>query len=263
VLVSSIHNLVIDLTVSTSYRPTPAQITPQQLPSIETLTACLETVFSLLLRHKSPVHQSHAAATPDQQAYAAHLASLRHSLSTLQLAHTSLTKEHALLLAAYSRSQTRAKTLEQKLVVCTEETESLSNERERLMGVVESLEDTLVEVRDDRDELRVELRKTGAQWGAIVQNAGLLTMKAGAVELALTKEVAELREEVQFLRNPIGDGPGLCTLAGDAGEKERRDLKLRVKELERCLDEVKRDGRGIWELAEKMAILGRGISECR
>lgn len=150
-------------------------------------------------------------------------------------------------------------------MVGTEETESLSNERDRLICVVEGLEETLEEVRADRDELRLELRKTGAQWGAIIQNAGRLTAKASAVELALTTEVAELREEVQLLRrNPAGDPTAaVCTLAGDPAEKERRELKGRVRELERCLDDVKKDARGIWELAEKMARLGKGISECR
>jgi glycyl-tRNA synthetase beta subunit len=76
-----------------------------------------------------------------------HLADLRRSLSTLCLAHTTLSSEHDSLLAAFSRSQTLAAALEKKVPVSTDETEVLSAERERLVGVVEELEEALAEVK--------------------------------------------------------------------------------------------------------------------
>lgn len=281
VLVSSIHNLVVDLagnaaspSTSNSRSQSPSQIGPNQIPSMEALTTYLETIYALLLQLKptppaaaQPQREAQkSSSTPAEQqaAYTAHLSHLRHSLSTLELAHSTLRNEHTNLLSAISRSQTRASALDRKFLVCTEENESLSNERERLMGVVEGLEESLLEVRTERDDMRLEMRKSGAQWGAIVHNAGKLEQSAGKVEKALEKEVEGLKNDVQRLRVAVADGGGGCCAAvGEAGERERAELRRRVGELEHSLEDLRGEGEGIWELAERISKMGRGISERR
>ncbi|KAG0639410.1 hypothetical protein HOY80DRAFT_1009560 [Tuber brumale] len=283
VLVSSIHNLVLDLTTSPQ-SPTytiPAQITPHQIPTIETLTTCLETVFSLLLRLKSPTSQSPPLPPPPPQAQHPQAATLPQSyppnqnppqtLSTAQQAHSTLLKAHKSLQAAHARSQTRATTLEKKLLVCTDENENLTNERERLQGAMESLEESLTEVREERDEIRLELRKSSVQWGRILVNAGRLAEGASRIEKGLRGEVESLREEVGLLRGRGADGDSLMGgmesggfvhgCGGGGGDREVRELKLRIRELERNIEEARRDGRGVLEIADKLAKLGRGIMD--
>lgn len=132
------------------------------------------------------------------------------------------------------------------------------------MGVVECLEESLLEVRTERDDMRIEMRKSGAQWGAIVHNAGKLEQNAGKVERALEKEVEGLKNDVQRLRLVVADGSGGCCAAvGEAGERERVELRHRVTELERSLEDLRGEGEGIWELAERISKIGRGISERR
>lgn len=132
------------------------------------------------------------------------------------------------------------------------------------MGVVEGLEESLLEVRTERDDMRLEMRKSGAQWGAIVHNAGKLEQSAGKVEKALEKEVAGLKNDIQRLRVAVADGGGGCCAAvGEAGEKERTELRHRVMELEHSLQDLKGEREDIWELAERISKIGRGISERR
>lgn len=139
----------------------------------------------------------------------------------------------------------------------------MSNERERLIGVVEGLEESLLEVRTERDDIRLEMRKSGAQWGAIVHNAGKLERGAGKMEKALKKEIEELKGDAERLRTAVADGGGCCAAAGEAGERERIELRSRVRELESSLEELKNEGKGIWELAEKISKMGKSIAECR
>lgn len=126
------------------------------------------------------------------------------------------------------------------------------------MGVVEGLEESLLEVRTERDDMRLEMRKSGAQWGAIVHNAGKLEQSAGKVERALEKEVAGLKDDIQRLRVAVADGGGGCCAAvGEAGEKERMELRRRVRELENSLQDLRGEREDIWELAERISKIGR------
>ncbi|CUS09206.1 unnamed protein product [Tuber aestivum] len=287
VLVSSIHNLVLDLTAP-SQSPShtiPAQITPHQIPSIETLTTCLETVSSLLLRLKSPTSQSPPLLPPPPQLQHSPATTLSQShppnqsppqtLSTVQQARDALQKTNKSLQAAHTRSQARAATLNTKLAVCMEENENLANAHERLQGTVENLEQSLAEVREERNEIRMELRRSGAQWGRILVNAGRLAEGDSRVEKGLRGKMESLREEVEWLRGRGVDGDslmggmesrGLVSRGGGSGgsggsDREVRGLKLRVRELERNIEEARRDGRGVLEMAEKLAMLGKGIIE--
>lgn len=131
------------------------------------------------------------------------------------------------------------------------------------MGVVEGLEESLVEVRAERDDMQLEMRNSGAQWGTIVHNAGRLEQSAGKVEKALRKEVGDLKDDLQKLRAAVAGGGGGCTAVGEADEKEKMELRRRVRELESCLEEIRSEGKGIWELAERISQMGKGIAECR
>lgn len=131
------------------------------------------------------------------------------------------------------------------------------------MGVVEGLEESLLEVRTERDEMQLEMRKSGAQWGTIIQNASKLEQNASYVEKALKREVEGLKGDVQRLRVAVADGGGCCAAVGEVGERERMELRCRVKELENYLEELRGEGKGIWELAERISKMGKSISECR
>jgi hypothetical protein len=69
---------------------------------------------------------------------------------------------------------------------------------------------------------------------------------------------------VERLRTAVADGGGGCCAAvGEAGERERIDLKNKVRELESRLEEMKKEGSKVFEYAELISKLGKGIADSR
>jgi len=110
-----------------------------------------------------------------------HLQDLQHQISTKILALQTLQREHDQLLAAFSRSQIRCSTLDKKSQVSDHEINSLTEEKIRLQGQVEALEERVEELAKAKQELQNQGTADSAQWGQIVALSSQLQIQ-GAEE---------------------------------------------------------------------------------
>lgn len=129
------------------------------------------------------------ARSPDS-ALRDHTAALQHEVSVQKIAYSSLQGEHDKLLAAFSRSQTRASALEKKHAVSDGEIISLTEEKLRLQAQVIELERDVEELGRSRDEFRQAAVSEGAQYVEIVQRASRLE-EIGKEERRNWKELKE------------------------------------------------------------------------
>jgi len=121
---------------------------PINLPSPRSLTSSsLGNLFH-------PISPSSSISADVTAVANAHTAALQHDVSIRTLALQSLQSEHNNLLAAFSRSQTRAIALENKHTASDTEINNLSEEKTRLQAQVAELEQTLEEISRSRDEAR-------------------------------------------------------------------------------------------------------------
>jgi uncharacterized protein YlxW (UPF0749 family) len=163
----------------------------------------------------SSVHQSNnnylppitAARSPDS-ALRDHTAALQHEVSVQKIALSSLQGEHDKLLAAFSRSKTRASALEKKHAVSDSEIISLTEEKLRLQAQVIELERDVEELGRSRDEFRQAAVQEGAQYVEIVQRASRLEEIAGEER----KNWCKLREDMERTIAVLK--------AGSSGERE-------------------------------------------
>ena len=190
--------------------PTSLSIPSPSIPSygINTQSISLPPPSSLHTQSSSnylpPITVTHS---PDS-ALRDHTAALQHEVSIQKIALSSLQGEHDKLLAAFSRSQTRASALEKKHAVSDSEIISLTEEKMRLQGQVIDLERDVEELGRSRDEFRQAAVQEGAQYVEIVQRATRLEEIAGEER----KTWCKLREDMERT---------IATLkAGSSGEKE-------------------------------------------
>jgi hypothetical protein len=115
-----------------------------------------------------------AAPRASDSALREHTAALQHEVSLQKMALSSLQGEHDKLLAAFSRSQTRASTLEKKHAVSDNEIINLTEEKLRLQAQVLDLERDVEELTRSRDEFRQAAVQEGAQYIEIVNKASQL-----------------------------------------------------------------------------------------
>jgi hypothetical protein len=139
-----------------------------------------------------------AAHTAD--AIQAHSAALQHEVSVQKIALSSLQREHDKLLAAFSRSQTRASALEKKHAVSDSEIISLSEEKMRLQTQVIELERDVEELSRTRDECRQAAVQEGAQYVEIVKKASKLEELAAEERKTWSKMKAEMEQTIEALR---------------------------------------------------------------
>jgi chromosome segregation ATPase len=135
--------------------------------------------------------------SPD--ALQAHSAALQHEVSVQKIALSSLQNEHDKLLAAFSRSQTRASTLEKKHAVSDNEIITLSEEKLRLQAQVIELERDVEELGRSRDEFRQAAVAEGAQYVEIVKKASQLEEMAGEERKSWNKLKAEMEKRIEEL----------------------------------------------------------------
>lgn len=130
----------------------------------------------------------------------AHSAALQHEVSVQKIALSSLQGEHDKLLAAFSRSQTRASALEKKHAVSDSEIISLSEEKMRLQTQVIELERDVEELSRTRDECREAAVQEGKQYVEIVKKASQLEELAAEERKSWTKMKAEMEQTINALR---------------------------------------------------------------
>ncbi|KAF8247053.1 hypothetical protein K440DRAFT_314707 [Wilcoxina mikolae CBS 423.85] len=218
-LVAQIYNAVLN----------PAPGTPKttlpDLPTLDDIGTCLETVLYALPRTKSA--SATTTTTPG---------------SPPPLPPTPPARDTSQLSEALSRSQKRAEILEKKMVTLEAENDQTLLECERLQNSIEILEKTAGELRMERDEARRELRVSGDQWGRIVGNAAKL-------ERGLWLEVKRGRER---------DG-GSAEDATAPACKQCVCLRKRVDALEGVLEDVKLGGAEMGRLVQRLGALGQQV----
>lgn len=161
--------------------------------------------------------------SPD--ALQAHSAALQHEVSVQKIALSSLQGEHDKLLAAFSRSQTRASALEKKHQVSDTEIISLTEEKIRLQSQVTELEKEVEELARSRDQFRQAAVQEGSQYVEVVKNASRLEEMASEERRAWGKLKAEMEQRIEALI---------------AGSHQRDDTKSSIVPipLHRPLDDV-------------------------
>ncbi|PMD36483.1 hypothetical protein L207DRAFT_82607 [Hyaloscypha variabilis F] len=150
-----------------------------------------------------PIGPSHST-----DAIQAHSAALQHEVSVQKIALSSLQGEHDKLLAAFSRSQTRASALEKKHAVSDSEIISLSEEKMRLQTQVIELERDVEELSRTRDECRQAAVQEGAQYVEIVKKATQLEELAAEERKSWSKMKTEMEQTIEALRASVSTSDG-------------------------------------------------------
>ena len=243
-----------------------------------------------------PIGQSQS---PD--ALQAHTAALQHEVSVQKIALSSLQGEHNKLLAAFSRSQTRASALEKKHSVSDTEIISLTEEKLRLQSQVVELERDVEELARSRDEFRQAAVQEGAQYVEIVKRASRLEEVAGEERKGWKKLKLEMEQKIEALGGassrmdltPSGSGQlvNVTTPTSDiddqtqlksestsdsrptsqpklvqrdshqALEGEIQRLRNRCAEVESALQAVREESRNMEGIVEALGLAGKSILE--
>lgn len=249
--------------------PSPSSIYPQSLAS----TGAQPPHPSLpnILHPLSPTPSSSLGTSTAIQA---HTAALQHEVSVKKYALQTLQGEHDKLLAALRRSQTRARTLEEKQVASDLEINTLAEERVRLLTQVQDLEQSIADISKSRDEFRQAAVKGGAQYVKIVRMASQLEMMAGEERREWKRKLEENKATIDALReHPAASrGPGGTTRefetlsSGEAGpedelKKEVHRLRVRCAEMETAFKNIRSESYRFGEAITALSTAGARISE--
>jgi hypothetical protein len=224
-----------------------------------------------ILHPLSPTPSSSLGASTAIQA---HTAALQHEVSVKKYALQTLQGEHDKLLAALRRSQTRARTLEEKQVASDLEINTLAEERVRLLTQVQELEQSIADVSKSRDEFRQAAVKGGAQYVKIVRMASQLEMMAGEERREWKRKLEENKATIDALRERAAAPPGpdgtsgeFETLpSGEAGpedelKKEVQRLRVRCAEMETALKNIRTESQRFGEAVVTLGTAGARISD--
>jgi hypothetical protein len=224
-----------------------------------------------ILHPLSPTPSSSLGASTAIQA---HTAALQHEVSVKKYALQTLQGEHDKLLAALRRSQTRARTLEEKQVASDLEINTLAEERVRLLTQVQELEQSIADVSKSRDEFRQAAVKGGAQYVKIVRMASQLEMMAGEERREWRRKLEESKATIDTLREraaapagPDGTAGEFETLpSGEAGpedelKKEVQRLRVRCAEMETALKNIRTESQRFGEAVVTLSTAGARMSD--
>jgi len=161
------------------------------------------TTQSINLHPPASLHQSTYlppyGSAHSSDALQAHSAALQHEVSIQKIALSSLQGEHDKLLAAFSRSQTRASALEKKHAVSDSEIISLTEEKLRLQSQVLELERDIRDITRSRDGFRQAAVQESAQYIEIVKKASQLEIIAGEERKTWNKLKAEMELRIEAM----------------------------------------------------------------
>jgi len=129
-------------------------------------------------------------------AHSSHLQELQHQVSVKTLALQTIQREYDSLLQRLQRQQSKCATLERKFEVTDVEINSLTDERERLMGQVAQLEGQVEELIRARDESRNQLVASGAQYMKIMDMASRLQAQGAEEKRKWSAEQEELERRL-------------------------------------------------------------------
>jgi len=120
------------------------------------------------------------------------------------LAFQSLQSEHNNLLAAFSRSQTRASALERKHAVSDLEVNNLTEERIALQAKVLELEQNVEDLSRSRSQARQVAVQEGAQYVKIVKMASRMEELAMKERKNWNNMKADMEQRIQMLESARG-----------------------------------------------------------
>ncbi|KAI9740759.1 MAG: hypothetical protein M1818_004724 [Claussenomyces sp. TS43310] len=185
----------------------------------------------------------------------AHTAALQHEVSVQKFALSTLQSEHDKLLAALSRSKTRARALEEKQVASDIELNTLAEERVRLSTQISELEDTLNDTRKSKEDHRAAAVREGKQYLEMVMMASRLEERASSERRQLARRflankqgngVPVLRHEGEHIWDDKRADVILNTSAAQTDERklqrletEIQDLRSHCRDLEGALRDIK------------------------
>jgi hypothetical protein len=193
--------------------------------------------------------------------------------------------EYDTLLATLRRSQTRARTLEDKQVASDLEINALSEERVRLLAQIADLEQNVLEISKSRDDFRQATVKEGAQYVKIVRMASRLEMMAAEERREWTRRLKESEEAkaqayqkglkaghataaagsgVDQTGQGAGETPRHQVLPDDTTEYLKREvqrLRVRCNDFAATLQRIRREAQRVGEAAATLASSGERILE--
>lgn len=173
---------------------------------------------------------------------AAHTAALQQEVSVKAYALQTLQQEHAKLLAALSRTQKRARALEENQVFAENEISSLADERVRLTDRIAELETEVSEVSKARDEYRNAGVREGKQYVEIVRMASQLELKAAEERRQLVAALAGKNGQARQTSEP---GMHMQEAAAGVLENEVRQLRTQCANYELALKDIQQENRRI------------------
>lgn len=227
--------------------PPPSKLSLPDYPTLDDIGTCLEAVYTTLHSRVETLSRSPLLSTGPQKKAALVAAE---SAAVDSLAHETLKKDASQLSAALSRSQKRAETLEKKMVAFENESEQNALERDRLVSNIEILEETVAELRKERDQVTKELTVSGGQWSRIIGNAA--QMERGLWEEVKKRQGAEKADlELEGVESKCAQCAGNLNKLVDAN----RALKRRVEALEGAIERVRGGGKEMGMLVQRLGLL--------
>ena len=196
-------------------------------------------------------------------AVATHTAALQHEVSVKSYALQTLQQEHDKLLAALSRSQIRARALEEKQVVADNEVNVLSEDRTRLMDRIAELEKEVSEVSEARDEYRNAGVKEGKQYVEIVRMASRLELMAAEERKMMVAALAEKERQLMQKAELSAIAGGSKAQQTNSKSLEETVLQLNTKcaNYEAALNDIRRKRRRIDDIITELGSTRADISQ--
>ncbi|QSZ34944.1 hypothetical protein DSL72_007806 [Monilinia vaccinii-corymbosi] len=229
-------------------------------------------------------------AESPESALQLHTTVLQHEVSIQKMALSSLQGEHDKLLAAFSRSQSRASALEKRHQVSDIEIFRLRDEKARLHAQVIELEGDVENLAKSRDSYRQAVVQEGAQYVEIVKMAGQLEEKTveerknwnklknemeqrieelsagkrthaqGSSTFILEGSGRDISSPSQHQKNEGSTGIRTIESTDDAHLKaETERLRKRCAEMEAALKAVRQESGSMESIVEELRRVGKGI----
>jgi len=184
-----------------------------------------------------------------------HLHALQHDISVKALALQTLQHEHTTLLRTLERQRTRYATLEQKLRISDVEINTLSDEKDRLVGQVSTLENRVEELQQSRDEARSQLFANGAQYMRIMEMGNRLQAQGAADAKTWGAEKEALERRIRLLagateHTSLGEGECVSAVSNSNSSQtetitvlraEVSRLRAKMQVLEQAMQSVEKE----------------------
>jgi outer membrane murein-binding lipoprotein Lpp len=196
----------------------------------------------------------------------AHLHALQHEISLKTLALQTLQHEQTTLLQTLERQRTKSLTLEHKARVRDVEINTLSDEKDKLVGHVSTLNTQVEELQQSRDEARHQLVANGAQYMRIMEMANRLQAQGAADAKTWDTEKSALERRIRLLagateHSSLGESESISTTSNSSSSQtetitvlraEVVRLRARMQSLELAMHGVRRESRAVKEAARRI-----------